>query len=134
MSKRISPATIDPSGSTIRPESVRIKVESDDSVGAVSLRQQARKARHINEVEGLFFAREHRDGRSLERHHVLPSLLQRKRVVLREGGESEIDQEAEPPDHLIFQLDQGFALAILHTHTPKTRYDESCIPQCSVRR
>src|ERR1700682_990966 len=96
-SNRIWPATIDPSGRTIRPESVRIELApSCYSVGAISFRQQARKARHIEEVKSRFFAGEHRDRRALQRQHVLPRLLQRKRIILRNGGESEIDQEAEP--------------------------------------
>src|ERR1022692_2172016 len=101
--KLIRPEKMEPSARAIRPDRVGIKVAPDDySICAVSFREQAGKTRHINQIEGPLFSGKHRDCRALERHHMLPSLLQRKRIILRDGGEGEIDQEPKPPNHLIF--------------------------------
>src|SRR5713101_5979076 len=109
------PRTSEPSGSAIVPPRVVIAGRPRvPSIGAEPLRQQTREARQINQIEGVFLAGEHRDGGALERVDVFPGLVERQVMVLRDGGESQLDQKSEPANHFVLMLDLRCAIVIGH--------------------
>src|SRR6266851_966005 len=63
---------------------------------------QAREAWQINEIEGIVLAGEHCDSGLLEPADMIPSLLERDRVILRYRREDQIDEEAQPANQFVF--------------------------------
>src|SRR5690348_8846127 len=90
-------------------------------VGTEAFGQQPRKTRQVDEVEGFVLAREHRDRRTLERPHVLPSLLERHRIVLRNRRKSQLDEEPETANQLVLVRNQGGPFVVVHNDPTRVK-------------
>src|ERR1700730_7268036 len=83
-------------------------------IGTETFGQQSREARQIEQVESIVLAGEHRDRGALECVDMIPGLFEGHRFVLRDGGESQLDQKAQTPDQLVFVLDASRPFLISH--------------------
>src|SRR5207302_6735155 len=90
-----------------------------DSICAKAFGQKPGKARQINQVEGLFLTRKHRYRCPFKRSDVLPGLLERHRIILRDRCESEFDKEPQSANQLIFMGDKSCPVFVIHNKVPR---------------